>query len=115
MKNCILLTLVILASACSQNLTTDKFEGTYLLKKKRNKFILKIVKLENDLYTIEGGPIIGFGLKKGDTIYVTTPGKNDAVDNMYFLENNDLIFDGDSMKKFNTEIANQIISKKLSN
>ena len=111
MKNTILLMLVILASACSQNLTTDKFEGTYLLKKKRDKFILKIVKVENDLYTIEGGPIIGFGLKKGDTVYVTTPGKH-AVDNMYFLENNDLIFDGDSMKKFNTEIANQIISKK---
>jgi hypothetical protein len=82
------------------------------LKKKRDKFILKIVKVENDLYTIEGGPIIGFGLKKGDTLYCTTPSKH-AVDNIYFTETNDLIFDGDSMKKFNTEIANQIISKKI--
>ena len=114
MKNSILLMLVILLSSCTQNLTTDKFEGTYLLKKRRDNYIIKIVKVDTDLYTIEGGPMIGFALKKGDTLYCTTPSKH-AVDNIYFTETNDIIFDGDSMKKFNIEIANQIISKKLRN
>jgi hypothetical protein len=105
-----LLSIIILVS-CSKN--SDEFEGLWLLEKSSSKSILvKIVKVENNLYEFDAAGEIGFGIKENDTIYCTTPRSRVSIDNLYFNEKKELIFDGDTMKKFDYNTANQILEDK---
>jgi len=104
-----LLSIIILVS-CNQN--SDKFEGFWLLKKRRHTLLLQIVKVEDNVYGIIGPGELAFGIKKDDTIHCSTPEKNASLDDFYFNEKNELIFDGDPMEKLDYNTANQILEDK---
>ena len=105
-----LLSVIILVS-CSKN--SDEFEGLWLLEKSSSKSILvKIGKVENNLYEFDVAGEISFGIKKNDTIYCATPRSQTSIENLYFNEKKELIIDGDTMKKFDYNTANQILEDK---
>ena len=83
--------------------------------KKRNSsksILVKILKVENNLYEFDVDGEIGFGIKKNDTIYCTAPRSQTSIENLYFNEKRELIIDRDTMKKFDYNTANQILEDK---
>jgi hypothetical protein len=104
----LLITMILVS--CNQN--SDRFEGFWLLKKRRNTILIKIVKVEDNVYEIIGPGELAFGIKKDDTIHCSTPEKNASIDDFYFNEKNELIFDGDPMEKLDLEKGNQILVDK---
>lgn len=115
MKNHILIISLLFLSlfSCDKIHNSDKFEGYWLLKKRHGKsFVIKLEKISEELYILHGGPTLGFGVLRNDTIYGTEPRKNAAIDKFYFTKENQLIFDGDTVIRFNELEANKIIKKK---
>lgn len=84
-----------------------------MLKKGSKKFLAKIEKVNNDLYILHGGPELGFGVLRNDTILFTGTRSNSSIDQMFYTNDDQLIFDGDSLIKFNSDEANKIINDKL--
>ena len=87
MKKLKLLPLFTLLISCGiSGSGKDDIEG--LWSDVDSKHIAEITKIENNLYTLNvGGGEIGFGIKKGDTIYWTTVRKNNSVEKSFFDKN----------------------------
>lgn len=114
MKNYILFISLLLLFSCDKTNDSDKFDGYWLLKKRHEKsFIIKLEKVNEELYILHGGPTLGFGVLKNDTIYASDSKKQTSIDKFYFTKENQLIFDGDTLIRFNEEEANIILKKKL--
>jgi hypothetical protein len=114
MKNFAIITVVLfLLTSCEKINNSDKFEGYWLLKKRHDKsYLVKLEKVNEELYVLHGGPTLGFGVLKNDTIYGTDSKRQTSIDKFYLNKENQLFFDGDSMIRFNEIQANKILLDK---